>query len=91
MKPTHEYQPSPMADSTGGDDIPPDTLAGDRTAPDRIPLTDAARHARIMELANAMAKRRGVAATPTLEEWLEAERQTDDEIAARLSRITSRE
>lgn len=81
-----------MADSTGGADVFSDEEAmarRTRPASGAAPWTDERRQARIAEIAYGFAERRGFTPGLELEDWLEAERQVDDEIAAQFSRITS--
>jgi hypothetical protein len=79
---------SPMANSTGGSDVIPDEEGnGDRMNFEGIPEEE--RRERIATLAYAKAQGRGFEPGWDFEDWLEAEREVDDEIAATNSRPLS--
>ena len=79
---------SPMADSTGGSDVLGDEAQRDG-APPGLDMDgtepENERRMRISTIAYARAASRGFEPGWDLDDWLEAERQVDDELAARAS------
>jgi hypothetical protein len=83
---------SPMVDRTDGSNAFADGERGeDRPAGKGTVPTDEQRRERKATIAYSRAEGRGFGSGLELEDWLEAERQVDDEMAAQASRVTSDE